>query len=103
MMLPWDSILRKAEKPQSEESKMALYPYESQMNGMKKVSDKKSLQGAKTAKTNASEKAHPTPYDASQGQYLKKGGKTKKMAMGGAAKVRKGMMSAKGKPTARSK
>lgn len=82
---------------------MPLHNYEGQMNGMKKVSDEKSLQGHKMPKSNTSEKAHATPYDASQGQYLKKGGKTKRMAMGGAAKVRKGMMSAKGKPSAKAK
>lgn len=75
--------------------------YEAWMVGNKKVSDEKSLQGAKRPKENSSEKAAKTPYDASHGLYLKKGGSAKKkMAMGGAAKVRKGMMTPKGRPTA---
>ena len=90
---------------------MPLYNYEGEMNGMKKVSDKKATQGAKMPKMNSSEKAQKVPYDASHGMYLKKGGhakkgmkecmgKSKKMAMGGSAKVRKGMMSEKGMPKA---
>ena len=72
--------------------------YEKDMVGNKPVSDKRSLQGAKLPKTNTSDKAQKAPYDASHGQYLKKGGMTKKMAIGGAAKVRKGVMTAKGNP-----
>lgn len=57
------------------------------------ISDSKSLQGAKKPTSNSSKKAPAQPYDASNGMYMKKGGKVgkKKMAMGGAAKVRKGM------------
>ena len=72
--------------------------YESMMVGNKKVGDERSLQGAKMPKHNSSHKAEKQPYDASNGMYLKKGGKVKhkKMAIGGAAKIRKGMMSSKG-------
>ncbi len=66
--------------------------YEKDMVGNHKVSDSRSLQGAKMPKTNDSTKAAKQPYDASHGMYLKKGGKVKKMAMGGAAKARKGMV-----------
>lgn len=82
---------------------IAMSKYEADMVGNKKVSDSKSLQGAKLPKTNSSIKAHKTPYDASMGTYLKTGGPVKgrkKMAIGGAAKVRKGMMNATGKPKA---
>jgi hypothetical protein len=84
---------------------MPLHNYEGDMNGMKRVSDKKALQGAKLPKESSREKAQKTPYDASHGMYLKKGGAAKKMkkggyALGGAAKVRKGMMSEKGMPKA---
>lgn len=68
--------------------------YEKDMVGNKAVSDSRSLQGAKMPTTNSSKKAPSQPLDASHGMYLKKGGKVpmkKKMAMGGAAKVRKGM------------
>jgi len=66
--------------------------YESLMNGQKPISTKKGTQGAKMPKSNSSVKAPKQPYDASHGAYLKKGGAVKKkLAMGGAAKARKGM------------
>lgn len=68
--------------------------YEKDMVGNKAVSDSRSLQGAKMPTTNSSRKAPDQPFDASFGQQMKKGGGVKmkkKMAMGGAAKVRKGM------------
>jgi hypothetical protein len=82
-LLDWSLKLKEEEKPMSK--------YEKDMK--KPISDSKSLQGAKKPSSNSSTKAPKQPFDASKGMYLKKGGKVgkKKMALGGAAKVRKGM------------
>jgi hypothetical protein len=88
----------------TEDSVMTKYESESMMVGTKRVSDKKALQGSKLPKSSHAVKAHKVPYDASTGTYMKKGGKvkkkaiskSKKMALGGAAKVRKGMASMSG-------